>query len=374
MIEKYIDVLHQVRRGEIGLENFFYKEEVDSKGYSVDANHLKRFQLLTAMRFDGSKDDRALLTELFKQEIIMDEKAPFQGIGLGMELNAFLLLQFSSVENVWLFVKAKSANFDTHCGFDYEYLVSAGIGITFDYVHNSEHELKARFYDYVGDSVETCPISESDLETWREHKNTWYNNDVKKFSIEDEIDLASELGETEIVKQKIGQWKEQQHVWDAPKLNSLAYYERKRNNLQGEIWANEQILSLKSTGWDIAVQLNTLCSLYLESNNAVKGWEKILLARQYTNQITHWPNIGLARMLIERGFDVVLKINDPHNTVVQQAYKWAIKEMHGVKQAHNNLLEKALKCAELMSDVANSKYYLKEFNKAQNELEKMLRK
>jgi hypothetical protein len=351
MIEKYINILRQLRANEIDISEFHYKTLTNSEGHLFDQNQRKRFQLLIALQYDRTKHDQPLLQELLKQEIEMHRKATFQGLFPSIRLNSFLLSTFRNPENIWLFLDAKQSNFDTHCGFDSEYLVSGGIKKTFDLVDKSSNESKKDFYEYFGKSFESFDMTEDDLKAWITQKSLDYKDSPALENIEDQIQSAIDLDEKDILKKKIVQWTESVKTWNNQKLYQLSYYEELVDNVAGEISANEKLFEIKSTDWDKASCLHTLIQLYLKSNNPILAWEKIKIAQSYLSRINYWKEVGLGRFIVENAFDIVLCINDSNNLIVKEAFTWAIKEVQNMKNLHHNLLEKTGKAAELMGDI-----------------------
>jgi hypothetical protein len=372
MIEKYIDILSSLRKNEINSQEFHYKESTNSEGHISDENHKKRFQLLIALQYDRTNNDQPLLKELLEQEIIMHKKASFQGLFPSIKLNAFLLSIFKNPENVWLFVEAKIANFDTHCGFDYEYMVSAGIEETFHYVNTSENILKVKFYEYVGGSVNLCDITKSNLEEWFYHKSLEYNDSYKPDNIEDEIQLAIDLDENDILNEKINQWKKNQENWNEQNLNELYYYDKLIGNINGQIIAKEKLFILNTTDWDKAVILQILSELYLKSDNPFIAWNKIKESQTYLKEIKGWKDCGLGRSVIESAFDFILYANDPKDVIVNEAFDWAIREIQNMENLHLNLLEKTAKASDLMGDLKSRNKFSKILTEKRKNLDEIL--
>lgn len=372
MIEKYIDILNLLRKNEIKSKEFHYKESVNFEGHTFDENQRKRFQLLIALQYDRTNNDEPLLKELFEQEIIMHKNASFQGLFPSIKLNAFLLSIFKNPENVWLFVQAKIANFDTHCGFDYEYIVSAGIEETFQYVNTSKNELKEKFYEYIGESANLCNITQSDLKEWFSYKHSEYNDKFNPKNIEDEIQLAIDLDEKSTLIEKINQWKKNQENWNKQNLNELYYYEKLIKNIGGQIYANEKLFELITTDWDKAVMLQLLSELYLKSDKPVIAWNKIKESQAYLKRIKGWKDCGLGRFIVESAFDVVLYINDSEDVVVNEAFDWAVIEIQNMENLHLNLIEKTSKASEIMGDLKSRDKFSKILNEKRKKLDEIL--
>lgn len=117
LLEEYIKTLNQIRSEEIKITDFLGDTDVDETN---------RYRLLVALQYDHQTSDESILLELFKTEIETNRNNPMQGVGTGLVLCAYLLSAYERPQYCEYFLQAKQANFDTHCGFDLEFLLSAG--------------------------------------------------------------------------------------------------------------------------------------------------------------------------------------------------------------------------------------------------------
>lgn len=372
MIEKYTTILEDLKAGRVKLSEFLYKEETDIEGHSYDQNATKRFQILIALQYNPSLRDEETIVELFKSEIEKHRKAPFQGLYPALKINAFLISKYSNTKYTKLFLEAKQANFDTHCGFDYQFLVSTGISQTYNLIQQEETEIKKAFYNYVGESPKDCYISESELAEWKKYLNQKYPDKLIINSILDEIDLSIDLEETEILKEKVEEWRCSKTSWTESELNQLNYYKGIVKDISAQIWANEELLHLKSSDWDCASQLQQLSKLLIQNNQFDQAWNRIKHSQKHLKRISDWKTVGLGRFIVENAFDVVLGINDKNDSNVREAFKWASNSIKRMKNLHHNLLEKTIKAGELMGDVKLKDKFSKILKKEREELDKIL--
>jgi hypothetical protein len=319
MLEKYLQLLREVRSGNIPITDFHFQYSGNQE--ICDSNQQKRFHLITALMYDVQPTDEPLLQELFLQEIIRAEEDSFQGIGEGMFRSAALLARFKKPENVWLFTRAKHANFDTGCGFDYEFLISGGIDATYDFVNSSESKWKSMFYDTVGDTVEQCYISAEDFNSFEEHLQVQLDTNLD--TIEKQITLAIELDEMDIVKEKVGQWKTNKQEWTIHDANSLIYFEKISGNTEGQIAANELALTLESRAFLKELLLNELCALYLKTGENLIAWER-MQSRLSTAKRGDW----LPETVVTLLFEIVCAFNSPdHHPVAVEAFARGMREI-----------------------------------------------
>ena len=341
-------MLYEVRENKISVNEFYYKPSLDTEGHEFDENTHKRYQLLIALQYDNAVGDEGLIRDLFRQEIIMHRESPTQGLGVSLLLNAYLLSRFRNPFNVWLFLDAKNANFDTHCGFDYEYLVSAGISETFNLVDQSNIEAKEDFYTIVGNSASSCHIDTDSLNEWVRNKMRYY--DITRDDLESQMYLAAELKEIEILQEKIAQWKSAQEHWNKEKLNLLYSYEGLAGNISGQLAAYEQLLILETDDWSKCVLILQLTQLFLKIGNVDLAWDKIKSSQQHLRNLPDWKNVGLGRSIMESIFDIILAFNDPQKSEAKQALSWATRELNNMDNLYPDFIRKAVKSARLMGD------------------------
>ena len=372
IIERCTQLLTELRENKIEINYFLYREGKDDEKISFDLNATKRFQLLKAMQYNPVQTDEPLLVELFKAEIERHKKNPFQGIFPALQLCAYLLSSYQKPEYVELFLKAKQANFDTYCGFDYKYLVSAGIVKTFEYIETKKPSYLEAFYHHVGNSISECDISEQDFKEWKELLEDYYPSKLVIKNVEDEIDLAIELNETEILKEKIDEWEQSIQSWTQLNLKQLSNYKETIDDTKGQIWADEQLLEFLTTDWDKASGLQLFSELLLKINDIEKAWLRLKEIQIYVEQIPDWKIYGLGRAIIETYFDLVLSINNSHSQIAKEAFKWASKEVNDM-EIHLNLVEKVMKAANLMGDTKISHKFKKIYESESQKLNDSLK-
>lgn len=378
MIGKHIDTLHQLRNGEIEISTFYFKQAIDKDGFTVDENHLERFRLLLAMQYNRSDNDEPLLRELLEQEILFHRAASLTLYKQSLEVCMSLISKFERVEYVWLFLEAKLANIRTDENFELPYLVSAGIKATYDYVFTSTHELKNEFYECMGDSAENCFISEQELIEWKEQQSGYYPAVLTFNTIDDEIYLALDLGERDILNEKVDEWKALQTEWDEKTYLSASYFATLTGNKKDEIWAFEGAYTFKSTPWDKVSHLLELSRLYLENNEAKNAWNKIIIAQNYLPLVEDWHGCGLGWFIVERAFEIVLLINNSEDETGIEAYKWGTYEALNLNYRSAFLLKKMVQATTLMNDAnGNSEYNAmlnKEIKLEEDEMKRLRRR
>ncbi|MCF6407204.1 hypothetical protein L3C95_30185 [Chitinophaga filiformis] len=343
MLEKHLQVLSDVRSSKIPVSDFHFQQSEDED--ICDNNQRKRSYLIIALLYDPLPTDEPLLRELFLQEILRAENDAFQGIGDAMTRNATLLARFKNPENVWLFTRAKQANFDTSCGFDYEFLVSAGIDESYDFVDSSQSEWKDAFYAIAGPSRDRCNISTEILDDFEQRLQ--FQLEASLDDTEDQIELAIELDEKDIIREKVAQWKTEKQEWTAAEATALDYYEQLLGNTEGRIAANELALTLESRDFMKENILNNLCALYLKTGNTLMAWDRMQSSLAMAD-----PNHWLSGDVVARLFEIVCALNSPEHPIAAEAFSRGMRELPLLPpaQLRSTLKEMAGKATIMMGD------------------------
>jgi hypothetical protein len=350
MLEKYQQILDSVRKNTEEWAQFAYNPEENTEGVISDVNALKRYQLLIAIQHDLMKRDESLLAFLFRQEVDMHTEATYQGLHPSLSLNAYLLSIYADPKNLPLFIAAKTANFDTHCGFDREFLVCFDLQITYKRVKKLSKEWQDKFFEFFDPDMTKANFSRKQWELWRDAKDKEYLIGLRNKTLEQEIYYAEQLQEKDIYSQKITEWINQQTHWTEDNLNRLAYYEGSRKNVKGQIEAIEKLIAFKTTAWDKAIEYNILAELYLSIKLPELAWQKHKEGSVFLEKIPDWEEVNLGRFFVERSLDIILEKNNVKDAISQEAYAWMMDKVDEIEGYYLNLLEKIIKVAQLWNN------------------------
>ncbi|TCS95747.1 hypothetical protein [Hazenella coriacea] len=144
-IKEIQDHLDNIRTSKDLWNEFAYVK--NEEAYFEDENYLKRYALAIELQYHWTPDDQELVRFLMKNEVESQWYDGWQGIGPSLVLISYLLTKSKNPENVWLFEEAKWANFDTYCGYDSEFIFSAGVAATCKYLEN--HEISEEDHPYL---------------------------------------------------------------------------------------------------------------------------------------------------------------------------------------------------------------------------------
>ena len=120
-------LLSRIRAGGASDDEVQFLSGVDAEGHVTDQHLAARAGLLWALQYDHDATDNDLLRRLLAAEVAWCAVRPGQGIGDELFLAAFLVASDPRDGDIELMWAAKSANFDTWCGFDREFLRCRGI-------------------------------------------------------------------------------------------------------------------------------------------------------------------------------------------------------------------------------------------------------
>jgi hypothetical protein len=317
------------------------------------------------------KGDESLLVFLFRQEVDMHTEPTIQGLYPSLSLNAYLLSIFGDPKNLPLFIAAKTANFDTHCGFDREFLVCLNLQITYKQVKKLSKGWQDKFFQYFDTNMQYAKLSPKQWENWRDAKNKEYIIGLNNKTLEQEIYLAEQLQEKGIHSQKITEWISQQTKWTEDNLNTLAAYERSRKNVKGQIEAIEKLIALKETDWDKAVQFHSLVELHLMSKSPDTAWQKLKEGAVFLEKIQDWGQVNLGRFFVERSLDILLQKKEVNDAGSQETYAWMMDKVDKIDNPYLNLLEKIVRVAQLAGNRDMEGRYEKIFQEKKEELKQL---
>lgn len=100
--------------------DYVYCAQHSEEWGTSDKNYSARMRLCYALYYDVCEvpDKRALVRELFGEELKDRESNSFQGIGDNLEMLTNMLLELGEPPESELFERAKNANFDCACGYE----------------------------------------------------------------------------------------------------------------------------------------------------------------------------------------------------------------------------------------------------------------
>jgi len=100
--------------------NYVYCAQYSEEWGTFDKNYANRMRICYALYYNVCEvpDKRAIVRELFAEELKDRETNSFQGIGDNLETLTSMLLELGEPPESELFERAKNANFDCACGYE----------------------------------------------------------------------------------------------------------------------------------------------------------------------------------------------------------------------------------------------------------------
>ena len=350
LLNEYFEQLQAIRQGQQSLDAYLFAPVTTADGGQYDAHEAKRYRLLLALQCDRAADDKALLEPLLQAEIERHRMEAFQGLYPTLELACSLLARYQDTRHLPLFINAKRANFDTHCGLDVEYLASAGIAQSYAAAALLDGELREAFCDYLGTKPEQCKISEQDLEQWRARQKRRYPEEIVFRNLGAEIEFLLELGERERAQAKINEWHSSSFEPTAEGWSQWLSWQRSLNCLGGMIEAQQALLALETQDWNKGSWLKELVGLHLQNGDLTQALSCTEALQSLKHHFKDWRGLGMGRFIAEHYLDFVLAAKESHPDAAAQVYAWAKSLTMGMKNMHWNLLEKLVAVHEQFDD------------------------
>lgn len=100
--------------------DYVYSAAHSDENGTFDKNYANRMRLCYALYYNvcGVPDKKALVRELFLEELKDRGSNSFQGIGDNLEMLTSMLMELGEPPEGELFARAKNANFDCSCGYE----------------------------------------------------------------------------------------------------------------------------------------------------------------------------------------------------------------------------------------------------------------
>jgi len=292
----------------------------DSEGRWRDEHALARYRLLIALQYHHQIEDKNLIHFIFQQEVVRHRQEPFQGYLPALELATYLLALYPHMEHVWDFYTAKTANFDTYCGYSAIPLVSGGIEETLTYIRTTAHPRQKDVQELLIREQE-CVYNEDDLRQWWEQQSTKFPQAETEETAETMVRRAMSLEDMDAVRYWLVQWRKAN-----PATSRMRYY-----LVQCYSWLKD---------WDAAISVQkeriedeteyspvtnwcALADLYRESDDIQRAWQTVQKAQGVAGELSTWLNSGIPRSLLITGL-LIAKAAIPDAVLPTGIFQWAM--------------------------------------------------
>lgn len=346
-----MSTLEEYRNNKDSWNHVAYKETHSNNRGNYDANEKARYSLLIQLQYDFQETDRELIRFLFEQEVIARENDDFQGIGNALWLGAYLLSKFKDPADIPLLFRAKNSNFDTHCGFDIEFVFWALKDGTDLYLAENHPDI----LNDLGGVYFESGLNES-INEWWEGQLSQYPDCVEK-----EIPLV--LYERSLYLEDIEKAKEYLDLWalNEPESDRKQGYLKFAYKQVGEFYKAIEIvkksIDLKAPGWDRAAAYRDLLELYTQAGAPSDAIEYIECIDSEFKKFDNWKRAGLGHMTVKSAFDYSKASNDRSSG--KKAFKYANAWGGQVNKLPFAVLEAGMQAAERWNMYFKAKKYKK---------------
>lgn len=307
-----------------------------------DANYMKRYALVIELQYSCNSNDKELIKFLMEHEVESRMNDPYQGIGESLNILSYLLAKFREPENVWLFEKAKCANFDTYCGYDSEFIFSAGVEATCNYLENQSITEDHAYFFKNKDNLREI-YTESDIQKFFERMKQEFPDKKEEESTISLLTRAIEFEDYE-EGERLFRLLENEGQLNA---QALYYYAKDIKNYEKAIYYQSKHLEKVEKTWDKVSSLRDIAILYCLSNDYNRAFETAKRWDEMLGELSSWKETGLGRMLTETWFDICLGLEAQNNRLLALiSFEKGDGMLKSIKNYHLNLLEKANMCCE----------------------------
>lgn len=283
-----------------------YLSENDPQGSRRDAHARARLQVAWALERDFQPSDAPLLRFALDEEVKWRHEDPWQGIGETLEILAALTASLRDVQDVWVFARAKRANFDTHCGFDRRHICAAGMTKTLAYVQSSAHPEKESVLELFLDERGLPQFDDDEITSWLANRLEVQSLDAEQAS-RVWFERALALGRRDIASLLLDA-QMQRGPQDASSLREYA------GDLEAlERWNEASVLrkarfdSIGET-FDKAGEAQRIARLERLAQNAEEARHWLHIAGKLHAEHESWREVGLGRMFVEECFLCVVAL------------------------------------------------------------------
>ncbi|MGM1050543.1 MAG: hypothetical protein ACQEXX_31115 [Bacillota bacterium] len=335
-----------------------------------DINYIKRHAAAVALQYDWKPEDYDLIKFLMENEVESRIHDPYQGCGDSLTLISYLLAKFRRPENIWLFEKAKCANFDTYCGYFNEFIFSAGVELTCKYLEEVELT-ESNKYLFEHKNQLNSLFSEQDIEDLFHRMTLWFPDSMEKETTESLLTMAIDFDDLEEAEKLFDILEKQAE----PDLKTLYYRAKELKKYEKAIFYKQKELELTTDARDKVSSILDITELHILNNDYIKAFESAQSWERLLTQFDSWQYTGLGRSMSESWFDICLGFYKENDIIsAEMCYRsgdWMIRKTNNFSL---NALEKAFACSKAVGDRKGIRFYKKAVNKEQKSIDKMFKK
>ncbi|MEW4451610.1 hypothetical protein AB1L30_02890 [Bremerella sp. JC817] len=351
IIQAAIHDLPRIRSDQKEWHRFQYRESKTEAGEFCDANDSARYLILTALQFAATDEDESLVRYLLQQEIQLLENDPYQGYGDKVRLASYLLMRWHRLDDFWLYADAKSANFDTACGYDSQFLAIHGPEAATARLASREHHAGQWLKEVLFDEEGTFRWNASEMEAWQAALADYFPRDPEAVSIRGWIELAIDLQQLAEAKVLLERYRLETEEID---FYWLVFTQKQLGDLPGALSTYRQMLAAADTNWDRVSESHSIADVLFQLGDVQEAWGTITSCDAMLDQIEGWHEVGLGRSLVETAFKIAAVAPDP---TAMEAFRWACYRQSQLETNSQVIFEAAVSAAKKLNQPEQLVFY-----------------
>ncbi|GAA4420087.1 hypothetical protein [Bremerella cremea] len=357
IIQATINDLPRIRSERKEWRRFQFLESETETGEFYDANESARYLILTALQFAATDEDESLVRYLLQQELQLLENDPYQGCGDKVRLASYLLMRWHRLDDFWLYADAKSANFDTACGYDSQFLAIHGPEAATAQLASREHHAGEWLKEVLFDEEGTFRWNAVEMEEWQADLADYFPRHPEAVSIRAWIELAIDLQQLAEAKVLLERFRNETEEID---FYWLVYTQKQLGDLPGTLSTYRQMLAAADTDWDRVSKSHSVADVLYQLGDVQEAWGTIVSCDWMLDQIEGWHEVGLGRSLVETAFKIAAVAPEP---TAMEAFRWACHRQSQLETNSQVIFEAAVAAAQKLNQPEQLTFYKAELAK-----------
>jgi hypothetical protein len=350
-------LLRDLRESRARFSEVVYDEASHANGATYDTHERARYLLWLALQYDRRSGDHALVRDVFEQEVLAHEGSTFQGLDETLNLGAYLLCSFRDPSDVWLLWRAKTANFDTECGFDGEHLVAAGVAPTFTFIGSRDHTAKADLIEYLGADASQCKYDDASIATWWTHRAADFPASVAEESRTTLLYRSIALGAVGLGRELLDEWEATQPERSPDMLGQLRRRREELGQPERAVAAQRELLTkIPDTDWEVTSATRDLAQIHVHCAAWDEALETITSLESRLASFEDWKPCGLGRMVVEIALDISLGLAVGHPGKAR-ALDWASQRLAEGCSHSPLMIDKGVAAARALADADTERFF-----------------
>jgi hypothetical protein len=294
--------LERLRADRLVWREVAYEQGDDEHGDECDRHELARARVLWALQYQATPGDLPLLRFLLGEATTARREDPFQGCGEELELAGLLVAEHRQLDDVELQWQAKTANFDTWCGYDLGFVLAAGAADTVAFVRAGALADREALLARITDDHGAPAMSDQAVNDWLLSARSRFPRDPAEEAPRSWMDRLRRLGETEAARHYLRLWAAGLPQDDPRALGSLQRELAEFGDFAGAAAVQRQALALTHDPRERAASLQRLAELTRLSGDFGAAWQSLQDCLLELEQQPGWRKVGWGRSFVQEHF------------------------------------------------------------------------